>query len=79
MCRSAACRGRLRALPHWLHRGDLLYLPGHVLIYAGDGAVIHADGASMTVRRDSLAGLMRERGLTPASFTVRRPAPVQAG
>jgi cell wall-associated NlpC family hydrolase len=61
-----------------LCRGDLLYLPGHVLIHAGDGAVIHADGATMTVRRDSLAGLMRERDLTPASFMVRRPAPVQA-
>jgi cell wall-associated NlpC family hydrolase len=55
-----------------LRRGDLLYLPGHVLIYAGDGAVIHADGASMTVRRDGLAGLMRERGLDFAGFVVRR-------
>jgi hypothetical protein len=50
-----------------------------VLIYTGDGAVIHADGATMTVRRDSHAGLRRERDLTPASFTVRRPVPVQAG
>ena len=55
-----------------LHRGDLLYLPGHVLIYAGDGAVIHADGASMMVRQDSLAQLMRERGLDFARFVVRR-------
>ena len=38
-----------------LSRGDLLYLPGHVLIYAGGGAVIHADGASMMVRQDDLA------------------------
>jgi len=55
-----------------LRRGDLLYLPGHVLIYAGDGAVIHADGASMMVRHESLAGLMRERGLDFAEFVVRR-------
>jgi len=55
-----------------LRRGDLLYLPGHVLIYAGDGAVIHADGASMMVRQDRLAGLMRERGLDFAGFVVRR-------
>ncbi len=55
-----------------LRRGDLLYLPGHVLIYAGDGAVIHADGASMMVRQDSLARLMRERGLDFAGFVVRR-------
>jgi cell wall-associated NlpC family hydrolase len=55
-----------------LSHGDLLYLPGHVLIYAGDGAVIHADGASMMVRQDSLARLMRERGLDFAGFVVRR-------
>ena len=55
-----------------LRRGDLLYLPGHVLIYAGGGTVIHADGASMMVRRDGLAGLMRERGLDFAGFVVRR-------
>ena len=61
-----------------LRRGDLLYLPGHVLIHAGDGAVIHADGASMTVRSDSLAGLMRERGLDFAGFVVRRH-PAAAG
>jgi cell wall-associated NlpC family hydrolase len=55
-----------------LHRGDLLYLPGHVLIYAGGDTVIHADGASMMVRQDGLAGLMRERGLDFAGFVVRR-------
>jgi cell wall-associated NlpC family hydrolase len=55
-----------------LRRGDLLYLPGHVLIYAGGGAVVHADGASMMVRRDGLAGLMRGRGLDFARFVVRR-------
>jgi cell wall-associated NlpC family hydrolase len=56
-----------------LRRGDLVYLPGHVLIYAGDGVVIHADGASMMVRGDALAPLMRERGLDFAGFVVRRP------
>lgn len=61
-----------------LRRGDLLYLPGHVLIHAGNGAVVHADGASMMVRRDSLAGLMRERGLELAGFVVRRH-PAAAG
>jgi hypothetical protein len=34
--------------------------------------VIHADGASMIVRRDDLAGLMRQRGWRFAEFTVRR-------
>ena len=58
-----------------LLQSDLLYLPGHVLIHAGDGAVIHADGASMMVRQDGLARLMRERGLDFAGFIVRRHAP----
>jgi hypothetical protein len=56
-----------------LRRGDLLYMQGHVLICAGDGAVIHADGASMRVRRDDVAELMRARGWTPAMFAARRP------
>jgi cell wall-associated NlpC family hydrolase len=53
--------------------GDLLYMPGHVLIYEGDGSVIHADGASMTVRRETLAGFIGKRGLAVAGFVVRRP------
>ena len=59
-----------------LRPGDLLYIPGHVLIYAGGGEVIHADGATMMVRRDNLAGLMRDRGLAWSDFTVRRDAAV---
>jgi cell wall-associated NlpC family hydrolase len=55
-----------------LRKDDLLYLTGHVLIYAGDGAVIHADGASMTVRRDNLREWMRARGLDLTGFVVRR-------
>ena len=55
-----------------LRRGDLIYLPGHVLIHAGDGAVIHADGASMMVRRDRLAEWLRARGLELKRLTVRR-------
>jgi cell wall-associated NlpC family hydrolase len=54
-----------------LHSGDLIYIPGHVMIYAG-GAVIHADGASMMVRRDQFAALMRDRHLRFSDFTVRR-------
>ena len=61
-----------------LKRGDLLYMPGHVLIYAGAGVVIHADGASMTVRRDRLADLMRDRVLRFGDFVVRRH-PAAAG
>jgi cell wall-associated NlpC family hydrolase len=56
-----------------LRRGDLLYMPGHVLIHADDGDVIHADGSTMTVRRDNLADWLRARGLDLAGFIVRRP------
>lgn len=56
-----------------LRRSDLLYMPGHVLIYEGDGTVIHADGASMTVRREPLAAFMETRGLDVGGFVVRRP------
>lgn len=62
-----------------LQRGDLLYIPGHVLIYAGSSEVIHADGASMIVRRDALAALMRARGLKWGNFTVRRYPPAAPG
>ena len=55
-----------------LRRGDLIYLPGHVMIHAGDGEVIHADGATMRVRRDNLAALIQAR-LEFAGFAVRRP------
>jgi len=62
---SASSEGDLRP-------GDLLYIPGHVMIYAGDNAVIHADGVTMMVRRDNLAALMRDRGLDWKGITVRR-------
>lgn len=61
--------------PADLRRGDLLYLPGHVLIYAGDGTVIHADGAGMMVRRDELGAWMRACGCGLERLTVRRPSP----
>ena len=55
-----------------LRRGDVLYMPGHVLIYAGRGEVIHADGAAMTVRRQLLSEFMAARGLDFTNFTTRR-------
>lgn len=51
---------------------DLLFQPGHVLIHEGQGSVIHADGATMTVRRDRLDQLMAARGLDFSGFVVRR-------
>ncbi len=64
--------------PDDLRRGDLLYLPGHVLISAGDGEVVHADGASMTVRRDNLSEWLRARRLDLGALTIRRH-PLAAG
>ncbi|HEX3863806.1 MAG TPA: NlpC/P60 family protein [Stellaceae bacterium] len=61
-----------------LRRGDLLYVPGHVLICEGGDTMIHADGASMTVRRDDLAEWLRARGLILANLVVRRH-PAAAG
>jgi cell wall-associated NlpC family hydrolase len=61
-----------------LRRGDLLYPPGHVLIYAGEGEVIHASDGTMSVRRQKLAEFMAARGCDIASFVVRRD-PAAAG
>jgi cell wall-associated NlpC family hydrolase len=56
-----------------LRPGDLVYIPGHVMIYEGDGGVIHASGPGMAVRRDKLAALIEAWGLDAAKFVVRRP------
>jgi hypothetical protein len=55
-----------------LHRDDLIFMPGHVMIYAGKGAVIHAFGDRMTVRQDKLADLLRGWPQELTDFTVRR-------
>ncbi|HML09814.1 MAG TPA: NlpC/P60 family protein [Stellaceae bacterium] len=56
-----------------LRRNDLIYIPGHVMICAGKGIVIHASGGEMTVRRESLAPLLRAWGYGVGDLTVRRP------
>jgi len=55
-----------------LRRNDLIFIPGHVMIYAGKGMVIHAYGGDMTVRQDKLAELMKGWSYGFADFTVRR-------
>jgi hypothetical protein len=55
-----------------LRPGDLLYMPGHVLIYAGRGEVIHASDGVMMVRRQLLSEFMAGRGFDLGSFTIRR-------
>ena len=52
---------------------DQIFIPGHVMIYAGNGTVIHAYGGDMSVREDDLAELMQSNGWDFAGFTVRRP------
>jgi hypothetical protein len=57
-----------------LRRNDLVFVPGHVMVCAGRGAVIHAYGGDMTVRQDTLAALMEKNGWRLADFTMRRSA-----
>jgi cell wall-associated NlpC family hydrolase len=59
--------------PADLCRDDLIFIPGHVMIYAGSGMVIHAYGGDMTVREDNLTQLMQSNGWNFAGFVVRRP------
>jgi cell wall-associated NlpC family hydrolase len=56
-----------------LRRNDLIFMPGHVMICAGKGTVIHASGGDMTVRRDKLGELLRKNRWSLADFVVRRP------
>jgi cell wall-associated NlpC family hydrolase len=56
-----------------LRRNDLIFIPGHVMICAGNSEIVHAYGGTMSVRRDSLATLMQAQGWKLADFTVRRP------
>ncbi|HZK89214.1 MAG TPA: NlpC/P60 family protein [Stellaceae bacterium] len=60
--------------PTNLRRDDLIFLPGHVMICAGEGTVIHAYGGDMRVRQDKLTALTEGNGWDFAGFTVRRRA-----
>jgi cell wall-associated NlpC family hydrolase len=55
-----------------LWRNDLIYVPGHVMICAGEGMVIHAYGGDMRVRQDKLAELMATHSWSFADLTIRR-------
>ncbi len=62
------------ASPADLQTGDLIFIPGHVMICAGPGEIIHASGSGMAVRRDHLADLIQSLGSRPCrKFVVRRP------
>jgi hypothetical protein len=56
-----------------LRRNDLIFIPGHAMICAGKGSVIHAYGGDMSVRQDKIVALMRANGWSFSDFTVRRP------
>ena len=56
-----------------LQRYDLLFLPGHVVLYDGAGSVIHADGGSMMVVNEPLLQLLERRSLKVQDFRIRRP------
>lgn len=55
-----------------LRRGDLLFLPGHVMIYEGAGTIIHADGRRMETVRENLEGFLAARSLGLSALAVRR-------
>ena len=60
-----------------LRRGDLIFLPGHIMIAHGDGRVVHANATDMAVALQPLAtvlaGLTSEEGRITA---IRRVSPV---
>lgn len=55
-----------------LRRGDLLFLPGHVMIYEGAGTIIHADGRRMETVRETLDGFLAARSMRLDALLVRR-------
>jgi cell wall-associated NlpC family hydrolase len=55
-----------------LRRNDLIFIPGHVMIYTGQSGVIHASGGDMTVRWDQLATLLKGWKISFADLRVRR-------
>jgi cell wall-associated NlpC family hydrolase len=55
-----------------LQAGDFLYIPGHVMIYTGDGTIIHADGSSMNVVEESIEQFLFERNISKNTLNVRR-------
>jgi cell wall-associated NlpC family hydrolase len=61
-----------------LRRGDLLFLPGHVMIYEGAGTVIHADGRRMAVVRETLDGFLAQRAMRLSALAVQRPTDAAA-
>jgi hypothetical protein len=55
-----------------LKKNDLIYLPGHVMIYAGEGSVIHANGYAMQVVSQGIHEMIEERSTNIMNMKVRR-------
>ncbi|MDO9417866.1 C40 family peptidase [Pararhizobium sp.] len=59
---------------HNLRRGDLVFWKGHVAIMEDEETIVHANGHSMTVARESLEGAIeRTRWLYSEPTGYRRP------
>ena len=57
-----------------LRRGDLVFWKGHVAILTDPGTIVHANGDTMTVARETLAGAVARIGYLYGQPTVyRRP------
>lgn len=62
------------AEPAAWHRGDLVYLPGHVVVDTGDGTVVHATGHTWSVIEEPREQCLdRLAGLGLQVTAVRRP------
>lgn len=55
-----------------LRRGDLLFSPGHVVIQAGGGEIVHANAWHMAVAREPLAALAARLAARGEGFTCQR-------
>jgi cell wall-associated NlpC family hydrolase len=55
-----------------LRRGDLIYVPGHVVIYEGENTIIHAYGLPMMVVRQELGEFLSRMDRTLPECIVRR-------
>ncbi len=72
----SAAAGQLLAPDAKLHRGDLIFSPGHVAIASGPESIVHANAYHLMVAHEPLAGFRHRLAQRGEAFTlVRRPEP----